>query len=341
MRRTRCRCGYATRQAALAALGKVLEYERTGLVVDDKVNTADYLLEWLRAKEVTLKPTTMARYNDYVLKDLIPVLGTIRLEALNHQHVALFIRDQLAAGRGPTTLRRCVATLSSALNDAVRQRRLANNAARYATIPRPPKSEPVCWTPAEGARFLRHCGRRDDPLTDLFELIMGTGMRRGEALAPHWADVHLDERILLVRYTLSNINNARPVFTTPKTRSSLAWVCLSDRVVHALERQARRQPGRDLVFTRRDGQPLRPEYVLRRFHRLSGEAGLPITRVHDLRHFAATTMLSANVPLSMASKTLRHSTVSVTTEIYTHLLKPAAREAVDAIAKALAAADAA
>ncbi|MBC6447574.1 tyrosine-type recombinase/integrase [Actinokineospora xionganensis] len=53
--------------------------------------------------------------------------------------------------------------------------------------------------------------------------------------------------------------------------------------------------------------------MLRRFHRLSDEAGLPRIRAHDLRHFAAPTMLSANVPLPMAGKTLRHSAVSVTT----------------------------
>nr|WP_246476928.1 hypothetical protein [Actinokineospora xionganensis] len=96
--------------------------------------------------------------------------------------------------------------------------------------------------PRKAAAYFAKDERHDDPLTDLFELIMGTGMRRGEALAPHWADVHLDERILLVRYTLSNIDNTTPVFTTPKPRSRLAWVCLSDRVAHAFQRQARRQP---------------------------------------------------------------------------------------------------
>lgn len=62
----------------------------------------------------------------------------------------------------------------------------------------------------------------DDPLTDLYELIIGTGMRMGEALGLHWADVHLDERVLFVRHTLSSINNSKPVFTGPKTHSSRA-----------------------------------------------------------------------------------------------------------------------
>jgi hypothetical protein len=39
----------------------------------------------------------------------------------------LFVRNQLDAGRGLVTLRRCVATLSSALTDAVRQHRLPHN----------------------------------------------------------------------------------------------------------------------------------------------------------------------------------------------------------------------
>jgi integrase len=148
---------------------------------------------------------------------------------------------------------------------------------------------------------------------------------RGEALALHWADVDLDARMLFVRYTPSNINNTAPVFTAPKSRSSHAWIGLSERVVRALRRQAERQRlqriaasaryrDQDLVFTRADGQPLRPECVLRHLHQLSDAAGLPRIRVHDLRHFAATTSWSAQVPLAIASKTMRHSTLSTTTE---------------------------
>ncbi|WAP61114.1 hypothetical protein [Streptomyces sp. S465] len=45
-------------------------------------------------------------------------------------------------------------------------------------------------------------------------------MRKGEALGLHWADVHTDEQVLYVRYTLSAINNSRLVITPPKTRAS-------------------------------------------------------------------------------------------------------------------------
>lgn len=121
----------------------------------------------------------MARYTDYIAKDLVPALGAIRLERLSHRHISRFVHTQLAAGRGPVTLRRCIATLSTALNEAVRHRRLAHNPARYTVLPKAPRVERTCWTAAEAAAFLRHCRTVDDPLTHLFELLIATGMRNG------------------------------------------------------------------------------------------------------------------------------------------------------------------
>jgi integrase len=346
-RSTLRRCGFASKTEAQAALGRVLACERAGVECDDRQTVAEYLQEWLSVKALSLRPTTLARYRDYVDKDLVPALGAIRLERLHHRHVAQFVCDQVEAGRGLVTLRRCVATLSSALTDAVRQHRLTHNAARYTAVARPPRVERVCWSAQEAVLFLQYCSDSADPLAELYEVIVGTGMRRGEALALHWADVRLEDRVLFVRYTLSTVDNSRPVFNPPKTRSSYAWIALSDRVAAALVRQRERQRVQrlaaadgyedgDLVFTRHDGRPLRPEYVLRHFHELTDAAGLPRIRVHDLRHFAATMMLSSQVPLAMASKTMRHSTLSTTTEIYGHLLRQVGHDAVQAIERALA-----
>ncbi|KOY55497.1 hypothetical protein ADK59_24140 [Streptomyces sp. XY332] len=53
--------------------------------------------------------------------------------------------------------------------------------------------------------------------------------------------------------------------------------------------------------------------------------------VHDLRHLAATITITAGAPLTVVSKTLRHSTLSTTANVYSHLTQQAAREAVDTI----------
>ncbi|WP_338018180.1 tyrosine-type recombinase/integrase [Streptomyces taklimakanensis] len=81
-------------------------------------------------------------------------------------------------------------------------------------------------------------------------------------------------------------------------------------------------PLEGLVFCWPDGSPLRPQQVL-------------VT----LRHTAATIMISSGVPPAVVSKTLRHSTLSTTVNLYGHLLPHAARDAVRALGRALERAD--
>ncbi|GAA4998181.1 site-specific integrase [Yinghuangia aomiensis] len=328
---------------------RVLDGEAGGYDADPDQTVEEYLEGWLGAKELTLKPTTYARYCDYVTNDLIPSLGALRLDDLGHRQILALVRRQLAAGRGRTTVYRCLATLSSASGDAVRHHRLASNPASPPVMRRPPSPQRVVWTADEAARFLEYAHVHDPLLADLCEVLIGTGMRKGEALGPHWDDVHLDAGVLYVRYTLSCVDSNRLVITSPKTRNSRNWVAISGRVGEALRRRAAEQrrdaadprSGQfaDLVFTRPDGRPLRPQTLLDRFRRLSAEVGLPRITMHDLRHLAATLTIAAGVPLVVVSKTLRHSTLSTTANIYAHLTRPAARAAVVTIQRVLAQAE--
>ncbi|MEU7599446.1 tyrosine-type recombinase/integrase [Streptomyces sp. NPDC041003] len=314
--------------------------EAGGFNADPNQSVADYLTAWLAAKALVLKPTTMARYRDYVHDDLVPAFGTLKLDELGHRHIAAFVTGELAAGRGDTTLYRCLATLSTALGDAVRHHHLAHNPASPPALHRPPSPERQIWTADEAVRFLQHCHQADPHMADLFEFLIGTGMREGEALGLHWDDVHLTERVLYVRCTLSAIDNNHLVMTSPKTRAGRNWVAISPRVAVALRNHARARahsrgdpsdPFTGLVFCRPDGRPLHPHTVLDRLRKLSQEAGVPRVTVHDLRHLAATITITAGVPLTVVSKTLRHSTLSTTANIYSHLTQQAAREAVDTI----------
>ncbi|UUY50881.1 site-specific integrase [Streptomyces yangpuensis] len=339
------RGGFVSHDAAEVALRKFLEGEAGGFNADPNQTVDDYLTAWLAAKALVLKPTTMARYRDYVHNDLAPTFGTLKLDELGHRHIAAFVTGELAAGRGKITLYRCLATLSSALGDAVRQHRLAHNPASPPALHRPPSPERRIWTADEAVRFLQHCHHTDPDMADLFEFLIGTGMRKGEALGLHWDDVHLRERVLYVRCTLSAIDNNHLVITSPKTRTSKSWVAISPRVATALQHRARSRarphsdpsdPFTGLVFCGPDGRPLRPHTVLDRLRQLSQEAGVPRVTVHDLRHLAATITITAGVPLTVVSKTLRHSTLSTTANIYSHLTQQAAREAVDTIDHTLA-----
>ncbi|WP_329433049.1 N-terminal phage integrase SAM-like domain-containing protein [Streptomyces sp. NBC_01280] len=109
------RGGFASQDDAEQALHRFLEGESGGFDADPNQTVADYFNSWLSAKDLVLKPTTMARYRDCVRNDLIPGFGTLKLDQLGHRHIAAFATSQLTAGRGKVTPSRCLATLSSAL----------------------------------------------------------------------------------------------------------------------------------------------------------------------------------------------------------------------------------
>ncbi|MGR3937915.1 hypothetical protein [Streptomyces sp. BRA346] len=90
----------------------------------------------------------------------------------------------------------------------------------------------------------------------------------------------------------------------------------------------RRQPSSRQKI--RESSPPRTTPGLRRAHHRD-----PAQAIGFLRHLAATLALTHGVELTIVSKTLRHSTISTRANIYGHLIKPAARQAVDAIAQRL------
>lgn len=61
------------------------------------------------------------------------------------------------------------------------------------------------------------------------------------------------------------------------------------------------------------------------------KANLPIIRFHDLRHTAATLLLSEGVHPKVVSDMLGHSQIGITLNIYSHVLPDMQREATTAM----------
>ena len=233
-RKTMRRRGFSTKAAARRALDDVAQRQGSGVRVDDRETVAEYLREWVRGMRHKLKPKTLLSYECYIENDLVPALGAIRLEHLHHRHVAQLIGDLEQAGRGAPTIRRMVAVLSSALADAVERRRLPHNVARHAPLPPEGRAERQPWTAEQAVRFLDHV--RDHEFGPAFEVLIGCGLRRGEALGLRWSDDDFEHRVLQVRQTLSDVNG-RLVFTKPNTICSAAGVGMSTRIFESLHRQ--------------------------------------------------------------------------------------------------------
>ena len=92
----------------------------------------------------------------------------------------------------------------------------------------------------------------------------------------------------------------------------------------------------DLIFSKPDLSPIRPDAVTRAFRRISTQAGFPGLRLHDCRHTHASLMLMLNVHPKIVSERLGHSGIAITLDLYSHLLPGMQETAVEALEKVLA-----
>jgi integrase len=126
----------------------------------------------------------------------------------------------------------------------------------------------------------------------------------------------------------------------PKTKSSKRVLALPETLISKLREHRTRQleeklaagehwQDTGLVFTTSIGTPVDPRNVKRKLDALLKAAKLPHYRVHDLRHFCASLLLAQGVPLKVVSDLLGHTRISVTADLYTHVLPSLKREAMD------------
>jgi integrase len=198
---------------------------------------------------------------------------------------------------------------------------------------------------AEGARRLLEAAR-GDRLEALYVLALNTAMRQGELLALKWDYVDLERGVLRVRRTLTRSDKGL-VLGEPKTKKSRRTIrltagaaqALRDHLTCQLEEMERvrflYEPG-GLIFATEVGTIINPSNLRNRsFKRLLKRAGLRPLRFHDLRHTCATLLLSKDVNIKVVSEMLGHASVSITLDIYSHLLPDMQEKAAKALEDAL------
>lgn len=181
----------------------------------------------------------------------------------------------------------------------------------------------------------------DDPaMRTLLALSVSAGLRQGEAVGLRWADLDLATSRLRVRWQLGRDGK----LVEPKTEQAKREVDLGPSLVAMLRehklRSLRSQPG-DYVFASADGSPFSYLRVSRTLRTISDGAalnpdGTAKLRWHDLRHSAASALISAGLNVVYLSRQLGHANPSITLNTYKHLFARAehaerARSAMDAV----------
>jgi integrase len=311
---------------------------------------ADLLDQWFEAASPGWAASTVSHTRSIIDCHLKPHLGHLDLAKLTGADIDDFYAHLLRTGGrdnrplAPGTVARVHGVLHRALAQAVRWDWIWLNPASGATPPRVPPPDVRPPTPGQVAVLLEWAKREDPPLFCYLRLAVSTGARRSQLLALRWGDI--DEERAAISFTRALTEGPDgPELCSTKTHRTYR-VELDDESFHVLlahrsrAKALARDVGADLMSgaflfsSGPDGvKPWLPNWLTKRFIAARCAAGLPHFRLHDLRHFMATQMLAAGVPIATVSQRLSHARASTTLNVYAHSVPGGDRMAAETLAR--------
>jgi integrase len=339
----------------------------TDLAAPD-ATVAEWLEEWFAGKRAK-KENTKTLYRGHIEHYFKPLIGDIPRDKLRVEHVSAIFdtieewNDEIRLAKqeerqprlpddvrkvhrvvGVASQHRILATLRNAFNVAVKRPGMIDwNPCLAVELPPETRDPARVWSPEQVVVFLEHVA--DHRLGLLYRIVLLRGLRRGEALGLLRADLAKDPRRAPIRQALLQING-RIVWDTPKSAAGVRTVSLDSgtaALIPAHLKALRREKfaageaytDHGLFFCRQDGTPYSPDAVSKDFQREAAAAGLPVIRLHEGRHTAATLGLEAGLDIKIVSDQLGHSSTAITHDLYTHVRPAVHDEAAETVLRLL------
>lgn len=322
------------RQAQIECARLVSELSGGAYIEPSRTTLAVYLDRWLEHVKTQVSPRTHERYAELVHKNIAPVLGSATLSKLQPAQISMAYAKALKSGRrdgkgglSARTVHHMHRILRQALQQAVRWQILARNPTDAVQAPKVERTRMRSLDLNETAIVLD--AMRESRMFVPVLLGVLCGLRRGEIAALRWRAIDLVRGELAVA---ASVEQTSKCIREKETKSGRArTVAMPSLVVEELRRHRARQTEELLrlgmrqgedghVVTRADGAPLQPRTLTHEWTRLFAKTGLPRIRLHDLRHSHATHMLAAGVHPKIAQERLGHSNISITLDLYSHVM---------------------
>ncbi len=321
-----------------------LAAQDNGLFVTPGKETLEgFLKHWIDIVEGTLSPRTIEGYQT-IIKRVNPQIGRKQLHKIGTvdlQGYLTFLQgeDGHFKGKGglsPLTVIHHARLLHRAFRDAVKWGLLPRNPANDLVVPKAEGKEIKFMSEKEIHDFLEAAKETD--YYDIFHCFIYTGARRSEMLALRWSDFDQEHCSLSISRTLHQLHDTSFVFRQTKSAKGKRIVTLPQSTVEVLKHHKEKMfaqrlefnkvlSDNDLVFSLYDGSPIRPDTVSRAWTILAKKMGIAASNLHSSRHTHASILLKLGIPAKVVQERLGHSTISITLDIYSHIMPGLQEEA--------------
>ncbi|HFU3705984.1 TPA: tyrosine-type recombinase/integrase [Streptococcus suis] len=309
---------------------------------------------WWNSYKHTVKPNTRGNVKTLLNRHVIPLFGAYKLDKLTTpliQSIVIKLADKANTGEVGAYLHydKIHALNKRILQYGVVMQVLPYNPAREVILPRNAKKatrkKVKHFNDEQLKQFLDYLDSLD--LTNyrnlyevtLYKFLLATGCRINEVLALHWSDIDLNNATVSITKTLNRYGS----INSPKSNASIRDIDIDSQTVAMMKEYRRRQIqeawtlGRSETVVFSDFIHDYPEdkTLGNRLTTRLRNIGLPNIGFHGFRHTHASLLLNSGIPYKELQHRLGHSRISMTMDIYSHLSKENAKNAVAFYEKAL------
>ncbi|MDD4371866.1 MAG: tyrosine-type recombinase/integrase [Anaerostipes sp.] len=348
---------------------RIVLYDRDWRKLDDKITTMKYELKqgiyvkeqnmtvqqwfdtWIESKELDVKPSTIQSYedayNDYIKKKI----GNRKLKSVRVDELQRVYDSMAKAGYKKNTIMRVNTVLKGMFKKAYKQQVIKKNNMDFITIPKLHEDNKVIALTVEQQKLFLE--KSDGQMLDMAEIFLSTGMRSGELRGLDFdTDIDFKNRVIKITGTLVYVKG-KMFKQRPKTKKGEREIPMLDNVYKILRRIKRQQAEsklmmgdkwtpyeglENLVFTRpENGKPISTTVLSKRIntvcrHCKKKDADFPNVTPHVFRHTFATRCIENGMPPQVLKEILGHSKLSMTMDLYAHVLPNTKKEEMKKIA---------
>ena len=303
-------------------------------------------------------PNSIAFYKA-MSDDLVDYFNIKKLSSIDAEAVKRYIKylqtkatTKNGSPYSATTVVRHYQTLRNILNYALRFGYIKDDPCKYLTLKDKPTMENkgIDFLKPEDAKKYILCLENEPLFWRCFEnLLITTGLRRGEAVGLQWGDIDSENLTITVCRNVTMDKDSEEGYHIGKTKTGEARVVpISDRLkkmLDALKADREADMGNITILPSGyvfapEGDPYRPIYPTEPTKwqsRFVKRYNLPKVSPHDLRHTAATLALESGADLKMVQELLGHKDPSTTMRFYAGVTDEAKRRTIEGIESIIAA----
>ena len=286
---------------------------------------AQYFAEWDESRIGIVKEST--RYcNDTRWKRIKPHLGSVPINEIERRDVIalqkLLSKNLMTAGVNET-----IGLLSQIMKSAVVDKLRQDNPCEGVkplkrTEPHSTETNHRALTKKETSLFMQYAA--DTWYYELYQFLLMTGCRIGEAAALTWSDIDFKKKTIQISKGVSRSATGNEI-STPKTSTSKRKLFVSDNVLDVLKEQRKKSKGERVFVTKRNDfiKPSNTSPCINAvIKKIEAETGEPFEHfsIHAFRDTFATRAIESGMKPKTLQKYLGHSSFKITMDLYTHVM---------------------